>query len=465
MTWSGTDALLSEFRGLQRVVPVVNLTLGANTLKIAESDVASASRGQYLGDLKSMEGFVRRAHDQDFALTLPRPSFTVYDRDHTLRDYIGGPARGKVKNAPVEVWWVPTEDSGLTTADHYQDFAGVVIDYGQTGYREWTFELALTSEEVLNGNLQIPTLGIDFPEAPAEFINEPLWIVYGKHASLGITGATGLVRALPIVVDSSGDSIDWVLGYGQLQIQRLWRTISGEMTEDTSNWAFYVLERGGHRYQMARYTGGGTTPTSEDTVSFDCWGLFDTAPATASVPIENPASCLRNLLANFVFGESDLTEGASWESETGKPIATAVLDAAETYFSDRGQVMGKVIRANERAIDVINAMCLSTGMVPMFDDGWGIGAIPEDEGELDLSPEGRHASFYRGEIQTENGDPDQLIKSDTGRGRRATELLTSYLMDDTQGALTETLLVADPSQGVTIREELNLEYGDTSLID
>lgn len=465
MTWSGTDALLAEFGGQGRVVPILNLTLGGDTLKVAERDVASASRGQYLGDLKRMEGFQRRAFDDTFALELPRPRVTIYDRDRTIRDYLGGPARGQVKTSPVAVWWVPTEESGLTSSDHYQDFAGIVTNYGSSAHREWTFELGLASEQALNSQPKIPTLGEDFPTAPAEFKGDPLWIVYGKHASLGVTGATGMINALPAVVDSSGDSIDWVLGYGQLQIHRLWRTISGAMTEDTSNWGFYVLERGGHRYQMGRYTGGGTKPTPDDTVSFDCWGLFQTAPATASVPIENPASVLRNFLANFVLGASDLTAGASWESEAGKPIGTSVLDDAESYFSTRNEVTAKVIRANEKALDVVNGMFASSRMVPFFTDAWAIAAIPEDEGELELFPTGRHIAHARGEIQDESGDPAERIQADTQRSKPLSEFEVYHLLIDAQGTLAESISVADPSQPITVREDLNLEYGDASLID
>ncbi len=460
MPWSGTDTMLAEFQGRERVFPIVKMTLGDDVIRIATQAVASASKGMYVSHLRSMSGFRREAFDRDFALSIPTPSISVKDEDRVIQKIIGGPLKGKARFSPVEIWWLPETDTGIGSADHYEDFDGVVTNYGHVGDREWSFELSLKSADVLNGKPKIPILGIDFPTAPAKFRNEPLWIIYGKHASLGITDAAGMVKALPAAVDAAGVSLDWVLSFGQLQIQRLYRN----GVEETASWGFYVLERGTHRYQMARYSGG-SNPTPDDTITFDCWGLFTTAPATASAPIENPASCIRNFLANFVFGSADLRAGSAWESETGKPIATAVLDLAATYFSARGEVMGKVIRADETVIDVFNGWCKSTRSVPLFTDAWAIGAIPEDEGELGIYQNDRHMAQALGYILDSQNKPAGSVSMSTSRSKPVSEILASFLHNDATSSLTDSILVADPSQTTTVREAFDIEYGDTSIID
>lgn len=449
------STMLAELQGSARVFPVFELVLGSTTYRYAPEPVASLSNGLYKPYVTAMDGFDRQANTTEFSLQIPSPSVTVFDAERELQKAIGGPQKAKVRNS-VARCYLRTTASGVTD---YQFFAGVVTDYKLQGDRSWSFTLAPNTEPLM-GQPKIPFLTkVDFPDAPLSSLGQPLWIVYGKHASSGVTDAAGMVAALPAVVDASGDSIDWVLSYGQMTIDKIYRTISNELTEDTANWGFYTLERGTHRYQMARYTGGGTNPTPDDEVRVDCQGLFEDAPVSGTTaPFENPVACIRNFLGHFAYGDGDVREGRAWTDESTVPLATAILDLAEAYYSARGHVMAKVIRADEKVLDVFNDWCKNWNAAPFWTDAWELAAIPEDEADTDIYHDDRHI------MQIER-DALGDIQMDTSRSQPVSSIQVNYLLDEAAGSLTESRTVTDPSATNTVRETFDFEWGDKSLID
>lgn len=447
--------MLAEMQGQNRVFPVFELTLGSATYQFAEEPVVSFSQGLYKPFLVSMSGFSRDANSSEFSLVIPSPTVTIFDQERVLQKAIGGPQKASVIGSSAAAYF---RSNYVSSANHYQFFSGVVINYRITEDRKWEFRLS-PDVRVLNSEPKIPYLGEDFTEAPIDFQSQPLWIVYGKHGSAGVPEAAGMVTALPAVEDSSGDSIDWVLGYGQMTIQKLYSDRSGTMQEETSSWAFYTTERGTHRYQMARYTGGSTNPTPDSTVRVDCFGLFQDAPVSATTtPFENPAECIRNFLTHFAFGGGDVRDGQSWESETGKPIATSIFDSAETYFSNRSHVMARVVYANQKVIDVFNAWCDDFNAVPFWSDAYGIAAIPEDESDTDIYHDDRHIrQIYRDNIG--------LLSMDTSRAKPISELKLNYFLVDAESRLVNSIVISDPSISTTVRDSFDFESGDANLIE
>lgn len=440
-------AMLAEMQGTNAVYPVFEITLGSTVYRFSsETGVNSLANGVYMPYITGMSGFTREADSTGYTLVIPTPSVSIYDVDRVLQKAIGGPQRNNIRGSSVAAYF---RSPNVAEASHYQFFSGIVENYGISGDREFQFTLSPDVDK-LNGQPRIPYLtDTDFPTAPTEFLNQPLWIVYGKHSSSGVVDTTGMVQCLPSEVDSNGDCLNWICSYGQMTIQRLF--LNG--VDDTANWGFYTLERGRNRYQMAIYTGGGTNPTPDDTVTIDCEGLFAAAPVSGTTtPFENPAECLRNFLAHFVYGDGDVRAGQAWESETGKPIASGIFDDAETYFNTRGDVLARVVRADERVIDVLNDCCSSFDMVPMFDDSWGIGAIPEDEADTDIYHDDRLVS----QRDRDNIGPLQMS---TIRSKPITEIVVNYLLADASNTLTESGTVTDASAANIVRETFDLKWG------
>ncbi len=460
MPGSVASAMVTEVQGQQRVHPVFELgPVDGTTYLFAEQAVVSTSAGLYLPYLSGMSGFSRVAAYNDLTVQSPTPTVTVYDRDRTLQKAIGGPAAGQVVGSAANCW---LRSAHVVSGSHFNFFTGIVVSYRLTGDRTWEFKLS-PDLRVLDGLPKIPSrLGEDFPTAPIDKRGEPLWIVYGKHASPGLTDTAGRVAALPAEEDSSGDVTEWVLGYGQMSIQRIYtdRATSGTIVEETGDWGFYVLERGNHRYQMATYTGGSTNPTKDTVVRVDCWGLNSTTPAItgAHTPFENPITVIRNFLTHFAYGDGDVRASASWESETGKPIATSILDAADDWYDDREIPFGAVVFSNQTVRDVFNRMCKSAEAVPLFTDAYEIGAIPVDYGDTDIYHDDRHVVQYLGHAL-------EPLTMATNRSKLVSALTVNYNQVFAENRLAQSTSVEDASLATTIRDTFDIEFGDTSVID
>lgn len=445
------STMLTELQGLARVHPVFEITLASTTYKFSEEAVISKGSGLYLPYVTAWSGFERNANHYELSLQIPKPSVTIYDRDRTLQKVIGGGSKGRVRNSAVSCYLRSNE---VTNANHYEFFSGVVADYKLVGDRTWQFNLTPDVEALL-GQPKIPYLTeIDFPGAPKDFLNQPLWIVYGKHSSVGIEDTSGSIACLPALVDVNGDCIEWIISYGQGVINRLF--FNG--VDDTTNWGFYTLERGGRRYQMGHYSGSGTKPTPDDTITVDMEGLFAAAPTPGSTtPFENPAACIRNFLTHFVYGSGKVTAGTAWESETGKPIDSSTFDAAETYFNRISTVMSKVIRADEKVITIFNDWCSSFNAVPFWSDAWEIAAIPEDEGDTDIYHDDRFISQRSGHAISD-------LSFDTSRGQPVNVVVGNYLLTDVDDKLNKTHIASgiiedDPE----VRVSVNFTYDRAKL--
>jgi hypothetical protein len=446
-------ALLAEMRGLNRVHATAELTLGGSVYRYsAETAVDSESIGDHVPTLLSMAEFSRQSNFSEFSLQVPTPAIEIFDYDRTLQALFGGPLRGAVDGSVVSCW---RRSKHVPAASHYEFFDGVILSHGLSRDRTYRFTLS-PNVSVLEGNPKIPYLTrTDFPNAPSDFIDQPLWIVYGTHSSSGVAGAKGMIRCLPTQVDVDGNCVEWVVSYGQsTSVQRLFRGgTQNDAIEDTSNWGFYPLERGGHRYQMAHYSGGNPKPAPEDYIAVDMNGLFQDGPtSTASQAIRNPAAVIRNFLAHFGYGDGDVRSSvAAYESEVGHPIATDVFDSGEDYFDVRGDVCDMVVRADETVLDVFNRWCESFNAGALWDDGWRIGAIPEDESELDI--------YTPDHVRQDQLDAIDEIQGDNSRSRLVSEVTVNYLLSDSLDALTASGVVSDPSSQTVVREAFDMEYG------
>ena len=446
-------ALLTEMQGLNRVHATVELTLGGTVYRYsAETAVASESLGLHLPFLVSMSEFSRRANYSEFSLEVPSPSIEIFDYDRTLQKLFGGPLKGAVDGSPVASW---RRSNHVAAASHHKAFDGLILNHGLSKDRTYRFTLS-PDISVLEGNPKIPYLTqSDFPNAPLDFLDRPLWIVYGIHSSTGVNNAKGMIQCLPTQVDSNGDCQEWVVSYGQSTgIQRLFRGASQSAAiEDTANWGFYPLERGGHRYQMAHYSGANPKPLPKDYIAVDMHGLFQDGPVALTPVISNPGGCIRNFLAHFAYGSGDVRSSVvAYESETGKPIATAVFDAAEAYFTARGDKCAMVIRADEKVIDVLNGWCDDFDAGPLWDDAYGIGAIPEDESETVIYFEDRH-------VRQDQLDALDEIQMDNSRSSPISEVTVNYLLADSLDSLTASATVIDPTATKRVREDYDIDYG------
>lgn len=452
MPSSLSAAMLAEKEGLNRIMPVFEMTLGGTIMRFADETVISQSQGLYSSYVvkDSWAGFGRHANDSEFSLEIPEASLTIFDQDRVIQKEIGGPSRSAIRGGVAQAFY---RSRFVDESDHYKFFDGVLVDFEGVGDREYRFA-ASPDTRALSSQPKIPFLTkTDFPTAPASVLNQPLWIVYGKLSSSGVPDAKGMVKCLPAVEDANGDSIDWICSYGQLTgVQRLF---FGD-TEDTTNWSFYNLQRGGHYYQMARYTGSGTKPTPSDTIAIDCEGVRLTAPtltAGGTGAIENPAECMRNFLAHFAYGSgSMLSDVTAYDGEAGTPIATSVFDAAETYFSTRNDVMAKVIKADQSVLDVFNAWCADFRAVPHWIDTWKFGAIPEDSAETDIFHDDRHVA------EKLHHALSPLLKQ-RSRTKGVSDIYINYLLNESTGSLSETGRCHHPAVAEAVRETVDFEFG------
>lgn len=422
-----------------RVHPVVELTLGSTVYKFAENAVASESIGVYLPYVSEFGDTTRSANVAEFTLESPTFNFSIFDRDRVLQKLFGGPLRGAIKNSKVETWW---RSFHVAASNHYRDFVGIVLDYDVTD-RIYRFRTSADTF-ALARPVQIPYVPEqDWPDAPEKTIGAPLWIVLGKHSSIGVEGSLGMIECLPALEQTNGNVDVWIVSLGDnFAVPRVFF----DGTLRSSDFTVGTAQRGKNYYQTLTYIGGNPHPTRDSDIRCDVDGLT-TSPNGTGTLITNPAEQMRLVLRAFVFGSGDTRPLAAWPSEVGKPIASSVWDAARQFYKHRGWVGTMVVRAGETGLDVLSRGCSSGNAAPFFADTWGVGARPRDNGERTLYYDSSH------HIAQNSGDARSPLSLSTERTDPVTDLQVDYHLDDSRGAYAKSARVAWRRSGIQIREE------------
>lgn len=446
MPSSLSAAMKTEMAGLNRVHPVIEIVLDGTTYRFAGSTVASESAGLYKGLVTNWGSWSRHAGHSNFSLERPEFQVEIFDEERVLQKVIGGPAKGTVRGSAFSRWW---RSFYVPTADHYKAFDGIVQNYSARD-RNYSFRVS-PDTAVLDSTLKIPFLTkADFPTAPDAVVNQPLWIVVGSFASGAVPNAAGMVKCVPATLDANGKSLEWIVSYGQGVITALYY----DGVKDTANWQFYLQQRGKNFYQMAHYVGG-TNPVPTSQIFVDLQGIRAEAPHVTGggTTITNPAKAMRRILGHFAYGDGDMRPGVSWTSETGIPVATEIWDAAETYFSDREDKMARVIRGDRTVSTIFSEWCDDFSAVPFWSDGWKIGAIPENEGEVTIYQDTRHVAQKLGHALSE-------LSMSTTRSRPVESIQVNYLLNEAAGEFAKSGLITDP-RAVTSRSPLRSESRTT----
>lgn len=459
MPSSLTSAMEIEARDFtHRIHPVVEMTLGGTVYRFAEYPVCSEAKGVYLPYVEQLGDKKRSANISEFSIETPTLRFTINDHDRVLQKLFGGPLKGKVRNSPVEVWWrsLGGQDNEIALADHYRDFAGVILDYGKsTSGRVFEFSAA-ADVSGLDAAVKIPAWSReDWPNAPEETIGSPGRVIYGSHISSSIAESFGMIKAVPLKVEANAtkDVDIWGVSIGKnFNIPRIF---IGE-TLSTSSFTVGSAVRGKNYSQILTYTAGGTHPTKDSDIKCDVEGLT-TLPDGSGTLIANPAAQIRHALNVFGYGTGDARPFVSWPSESGSPIASAILDAAAEFFHQRNWSGSMVIRTGQTLRNVLDTWCRSFNAAPFFSDTWGIGARPRVNGDTILYYDDRHAAqrLHRAKdlgFTTDRQDP-------------ITDLAVNYLLDEARGAFARYQLVAWRRSGVEVVErDFDQTYGKRSAI-
>lgn len=442
-------AMLAEMQGLDRVVPVAEVTF-SSLLRFAEEPVAAASKGLYLPYVQGGFGaYDRVAAWADFSLSTPRTTITIFDKDRVLQKDIGGASKAEIRGS---AWQNFLRSDHVGEADHYKFFDGIVVDHSARG-RLYSFAIS-PDTRLLNTRPKIPKASkLDWPDMPNDFVGTDLWVVYGEHNSDGIADSNGMIECIPAKEETNGDVDQWICSYGQLtEITNLF--VNG--LSDFANWGFGPVQRGGNYYQIAIRQSG--TPSKKSTkITIDAKGLFDTTPISGTF-ISNPAAIIRHFLTNFVFGDGSVIPSAAWESETGKPVASSIFDSAATFFADRGMRGAKVIKASDTGASIFNAWCNSHSAIPFWSDQWKLAAMPIDPSKTAIYA--AESATIREKFLESLDDPG----FDTSAAEPFTDLSVNSVLDDVRSALVESRrFVNRPGDVVLTGPDLDILFGESKL--
>lgn len=439
----------AELRGLARVVPVFEITLAGTTYKFAQEPVASTSAGMYLRRVtKGGWGqLTRTAGGRDMTLKTPQMSVTIQDLDRTLSKVIAGPAAGSLIDSSSDVF---LRSAHVDASDHYQIFDGVVADYSYAGDLIWKFILRPTNESILANQNNIPTiLEADFPLAPAASLGLDMQVIYGRHHSEGVPGATGMVPT--ICVDSTND---WFLvSYGR--VKTVYRTFR-DGAEATDDFTLEYKNVNGKFISIVRDTSGTSTATSEVTCDLDG---FENVGDGSGTYIPNPATQLEHFLTNFTFGawptDNDPTSSLQdWLSVTSFPISEANFTETKGFLSDRNLEGSKIITTSDTPLDVINAFCQEYQVSPMWSSAWEIGVRPIPISSTTIYLDDAHVR------------PKDVLSKITMRpliNEMINRVTVNYLYNEAGAEYAKQMRVADASRSPILSETKNNEWDRSHL--
>lgn len=452
--------MLAEFQGQQRVHPVFEITLGGKEFRFSDRAVASDSKGTYLPHIEK-DGwgtFERIGDDDSFNLTTSRSTVTVLDESRELQKELGGKSKGAVRDSVAKCFY---RSDFVPAADHWRFFNGVCADWRIAGDRKYQFVLE-PDQKSIDSNLQINTINQSlFSSMPLKFIGRDGQVVYGTHNSGGVTGATGMIKAIPIepINISASDPSVWFCSWGWLEeITNVW--VGGTLV-NSSNVTLQPINQATSGLAYAKFIlDAGEVSSEDDVVTFDAIGLHDNFTPPAGNLISNPAAFIRHVLSNFVFGRGALLAvGASWQDEDDVPVASAIFDRAATFFSIRGMETAKVLTSSDTGRSVFNGWCGGGNFraVPFYTDEYKIGAIPNDPSEITIYKDADHIAQRRGDALGE-------LSQDTSGRSRVTDITVNYILNDATSTLAKQNRSSDLSIATQVGESVDLLFGKSRLI-
>lgn len=436
-------AMLAEMQGQNRVHPTFDLTLAGTTLRYAEEPVAAESQGMYKPYVVDWGTFPREAGYADFSFVHPKSTIVVFDQERDIQKLVGGPARRSLRGSSCATHW---RSFHVPAASHYKDFEGIVDDVGMVGDREYQFSIAMDLS-LLDTETRIPKLsrGV-WPTAPLANVGDDLFVVYGELRSTLQDPPSGRVQLVPLDVNASTGKTDrWFTGMAGSSALQIW--VNGTISR-RANWTNSggVLPDGAF-YTFVLFSSNAPDPT--DTVMADIVGLLETGPISGDVMF-NPAKQMRHFLANFAMGGPP---NFSWETETGKPIASAVFDGAESYFDNRAVKAGWIVKSSENVLTVLNRWCANFGAVPFLTDANKVAAIPEDAAETSIYLDGAHIAEHRHNALSK-------LLMDTNRVRSFDRFDLSYGPDNSLKSF-----VKDPDGAIQRKAPITFDMIDSSRVD
>jgi len=173
----------------------------------------------------------------------------------------------------------------------------------------------------------------------------------------------------------------------------------------------------------------------------------------------NPAEQMRHVLANLALGSGDVRPAATWESETGKAIATSIWDEAEDYYRFRNIPGGMVVYGDETGRDVLNRWCFDHRAVPFLADGWKIGVRPRNFSITGIYLDDSHIAQL---IQ----DARSGLTFDSERSESVTDLDVNYHYDDARGAFAKSSKVSYRRESVESSSKIfSIKYGTHTVFE
>ena len=304
MTSSLSAALLADIQATGRTAWSFDVTIGASSLRFARegSPLYSIANGVYLP-------YVRSIGDTDVTLgfpsggqSVPRVTAVVYDAERALQK--AHSAATRVKGGATALT-LRTTNLAVAEADHYEELSGIIHDWRSPEDRHYEYVFGPDDSPIAGpeATFNIPRLSTaHWPRVPAENLDAAGRAVFGTWSSIGVPGATGMVKA--ILVDP--DNGIWYVSHGtEDDVPRIW--VNG--VTDTQ-WNVH-----GTRASSSPYTVSGqpytiiedtasTLRTVSDTVTVDVDGPEKNGDGSGgSTLLTAPAQMLETILANYAWNE------------------------------------------------------------------------------------------------------------------------------------------------------------------
>lgn len=439
--------MLIEMKGQDRIYSVLESDL-STTLRFAEHPIASDSLGMYLPYLVSGALPAREADTVNFSFNSAKASASVFDEDRAIQKELGGASRKAIRGRAIR-WKLVSPF--LDVADHLTLFDGVISNYGMSAERTYNFELSpKISEFDSQFNMPVASTAL-FPSIPdedgAEFKDTDLWIVYGKHVSSSATGSDGMIQCTPM-----GEADLWIVSLGA--VEEVLAVYEDGTRRDNDDWTEILVARGNHNISTIRFTA--TAPPVTDTITVDVKGLTNVPTGTGTM-ISNPMGIARNLVANFVYNDGTTANLAAWAEESGLPMNTTILDAAEEFYDIRNLTASAQIFSSNIPRTVLAGIGKDWNAAPFFTIDNKFAMRPEDPSETDL---------YKG---VDSHIIDRVHPSfefrgmETARQTPVTKLNVSYLLKRSGGGFIKTVQVADKDITPELIESLQMTTSRASV--
>jgi hypothetical protein len=368
-------AMLTELQGLARVHPVFELTLSGTTHRFASQPIASESQGAYEPFVTNW-GIIERSAGaaRDYSLQNPRTTVDIYDQDRVLQKAIGGPSSGAIIDSTAKII---LRSFNVAQASHYTLVDGIVADYRLAGNRLCQFVLTPDDRALRVSGNEIPTiLPHDWPRAPDASYGTDGQAVYGEHHSTAIEGATGLINCTMIDEDNNY----WYVSIGSVSdVVNVWR--NGTLATSDFTLSTWTLSTG----VVSVIKDDTDTSTSSDTITADVDGTEETTNWTM---ITDPIEVLEDFFSNYTSVSTNATH----------------LAETQNFLSDRGHVCAKVVKSSDKPLDVLNDICKSYKVAPMWSWDWTLGIRPFNPAPSTIYVDSRHIHQRKAlsEIQGKN---------------------------------------------------------------